>query len=115
MRRKLKTTRPGLTKRVKISGRTVYITTGEYEDGTIGEIFICFGKSTATAESSPDSMAIAMSFGLQWGVPLSEFTRKYRHQNADFGGVTSDPEIPMCKSLVDYIAQWLDKRYGGGE
>lgn len=113
-RRKLPNDRSGKTRKAKIGGRNLYLTTGEYEDGTLGEIFIKCGKNGKSG-SIYDIVAICMSLGLQYEIPLKVFTDKMKYQKMSDGGVTSDPEIPICDSVIDYIGKRLELDYGQNE
>lgn len=110
-RQKLPTERSGKTHKVVIGGRAVYITTGEYPDGSLGEIFIRLDREGGELRVY-DCLAIAVSIGLQYGVPLEEYIKKLRYQQMEPRGVTSNPnEIPMCSSISDYLAKWLELKY----
>ena len=102
--------RNGKTIKVVIKGKNVYLTTGEYEDGTLGEIFIKIGKQ-GEENAVYDMAAIAISLGLQYGVPLEVFVNKLEHQRMESGGVTSDPDLPIVSSIMDWIAKRLRKDF----
>ena len=102
--------RPGRTHRVEIDGTKVYVTTGEYEDGTLGEVFIRIDKEGGRLRVY-DALAIAISIGLQHGVPLREYVDKLRNLQMEPRGWTRNPEIPSAKSICDYLARFLEARY----
>ena len=109
-RRKLPDERRGLTHRAVIGGHKVYLTTGEFEDGTLGEIFISVDKQGGALRVY-DALAIAISIGLQHGVPLEDYVDKLRGMQFEPAGVTGDAEIPMAKSIPDFVARYLELRY----
>ncbi|HWD25398.1 MAG TPA: ribonucleoside-diphosphate reductase, partial [Acidimicrobiales bacterium] len=84
---------------------------GEYEDGTPGEVFMKVSKQGSTLSGVMDAFAIAVSLGLQHGVPLSTFVRKYTNMRFDPAGITDDPELRLASSLVDYIFRRLALDY----
>jgi len=90
-----------------------YITAGVYDDGRIGEVFLSIGKEGANLKIY-ESLMISVSIGLQSGIPLSVFVQKFAHVSFEPSGITNNPDIPMAKSIVDYIFRWLDKRFPGG-
>jgi len=110
-KRHLDSTRSGLTKHATIGDKKIYITTGEFSDGSLGELFIRIDKEGSILRSY-DSVAIAVSIGLQNGIPLSEYTDKLIGQIMEPRGITNDHEIPIAKSITDYVFRWLDLRYG---
>jgi len=110
MKKRLEINRKAITKRFEIGGKKVYLTTGEYSDGKLGEIFIRIDKEGSRLRVY-DCLAIAVSIGLQHGIPLSEYCDKLMHMGFEPSGVTSDPEIPFSKSIVDYIFRFLNLRY----
>jgi len=87
-----------------------YVTVGLYEDGRPGEIFLKIGKAGGMWRVY-DALAIAISVGLQYGVPIEAFIRKFQHVRFDPSGVTKSVLIPTMKSIPDYIARWLKTRY----
>ena len=100
--------------RVTIGGTKVHIRTGEYAGGKLGEVFVTLSKEGSELRVY-DAVAIAISIGLQYGVPLEEFVDKFKHQKMEPSGWTSNPAIPHADSIVDYLARWLEIRYLGGE
>ncbi len=94
-----------------VAGTHGYITVGEYEDGTPGEIFVNIAKQGSTLRGIMDSFAISMSHGLQYGVPLKSYVRSFTSTSFAPSGITDDPEIRTASSLVDYIARRLALSY----
>ncbi|HLI16562.1 MAG TPA: vitamin B12-dependent ribonucleotide reductase [Acidimicrobiales bacterium] len=88
-----------------------YVTVGEYEDGRPGEVFMKVSKQGSTLSGVMDAFAIAVSLGLQHGVPLSTFVRKYTNMRFEPAGITDDPELRLASSLVDYIFRRLALDY----
>jgi len=98
------------THKAIIGGTKIYITTGLYADGRLGEVFIKADKEGAEI-ALLNGIAIGISVGLQHKIPLVRFTRKYKNQRIGTFGPTDDPEIPMVKSILDYVAKWLEQKY----
>ena len=97
---------------VLVAGHEGYITAGKYEDGSLGEIFLTdIGKDGSTLRGMMNAFATAISIGLQYGVPLETFVRKFSYMRFDPEGMTTNPEIPFAKSLPDYIMRWLASRF----
>lgn len=118
-RRRLLDTRKSITHRVTIEDASgahqLYLTVGLYEDGRPGELFLRLGKAGSTLNGLLDVIGIEMSFGLQHDVPLALYCHKLRDMAFPPAGPTSNPEIPSCSSVVDYVAQWLEREFGEGE
>lgn len=113
-RRRLPDRRTGYTQKAKINGNTVYIRTGEYENGQIGEIFIDMHKEGAAFRSLLNNFAIAISLGLQHGVPLEEFVDAFVFTRFEPSGVvTGNERIKMSTSVIDYIFRELAVTYLG--
>jgi len=106
--------RKGLTHKAIIAGVKVKIATGEYKDGTLGEVSITAGK-VGDERRLLRIIGIMISTGLQCGVPLSEYIENMKHHRAGTGGATDNEDIPTASSIVDYVARWLELRYGEGE
>ncbi len=106
-RRKLPDTRRSITHKFSVAGHDGYITVGQYEDGQPGEIFITLGKAGSTLAGFADSFATAISFALQHGVELRFLADKFSHVRFEPSGFTGNPDIPMAKSIVDYVFRWL--------
>jgi ribonucleoside-diphosphate reductase alpha chain len=104
--------RQSITHKFSIAGHEGYITAGKYEDGSIGEIFLTdIGKEGSTLRGMMNAFATAISIGLQYGVPLEVFVKKFSYMRFDPEGITSNPEIPFAKSMPDYIMRWLASRF----
>jgi len=103
--------RSGKTRRVVIAQHKIYLITGEFDDGTLGEIFIRIDKEGSELRVY-DALAIAISIGLQHGIPLETFAEKLCYQKFEPAGVTNDTEIPLADSIVDYIFKKLTLWYG---
>ena len=104
--------RESITHKFSIAGHEGYITAGKYEDGTVGEIFLTdIGKEGSTMRGLMNAFATAISIGLQYGVPLEVFVRKFSYMRFEPEGITGNPEIPFAKSLPDYIMRWLASRF----
>ena len=110
-RRKLPDERRALTHKFSIGGHEGYITVGEYEDGYPGEIFVVMAKEGSVVSGLMDSFATAISIGLQYGVPLKVLINKFSHTRFEPYGFTNNPEIPIAKSISDYIFRWLATKY----
>jgi ribonucleoside-diphosphate reductase alpha chain len=106
-RRKLPGKRNAVISKFSVGGLEGYLTVGLYDDGTPGEVFIKTSKQGSTLEGVMDGLAIVMSLGLQYGVPLEAFVQKFIHTKFDPAGLTEDPELRMATSLLDYIARRL--------
>jgi ribonucleoside-diphosphate reductase alpha chain len=114
-RRKLPDERQSITHKFSIGGHEGYITAGLYEDGTPGEVFITMAKAGSTISGLMDSLATAISFALQYGVPLKFLVDKFSHVRFEPNGWTGNPRIPYAKSIVDYIFRWLGYKFVGPE
>ncbi len=113
-RKRLPDRRTGYTQKAKINGQTVYIRTGEYENGQLGEIFIDMAKEGAAFRSLLNSFAIAVSLGLQHGVPLEEFVDAFVFTKFEPSGmVLGNQRIKMATSVIDYIFRELAVTYLG--
>ncbi len=88
---------------------------GLFEDGKPGEIFLRMSKEGSTISGLMDSFATAISLTLQYGVPLEALVNKFTHMRFEPSGFTKNPEIPMAKSLVDYIFRWLGSKFLSAE
>jgi ribonucleoside-diphosphate reductase alpha chain len=112
-RRTLPAKRRGFTQKAKINGQAIFLRTGEYSDGTVGEIFIDMAKEGATMRSMLNCFAIAISIGLQYGVPLEEFVEKFVFTRFDPAGMVDHPNIKSTTSIVDFIFRALAYEYLG--
>ncbi len=112
-RRTLPAKRRGFTQKAKINGQALFLRTGEYGDGTVGEIFIDMAKEGATMRSMLNCFAIAISIGLQYGVPLEEFVEKFVFTRFEPAGMVDHPNIKTTTSIVDFIFRALAYEYLG--
>ena len=112
-RRTLPAKRRGFTQKAKINGQALFLRTGEYSDGTVGEIFIDMAKEGATMRSMLNCFAIAISIGLQYGVPLEEFVEKFVFTRFEPAGMVDHPNIKSTTSIVDFIFRALAYEYLG--
>jgi ribonucleoside-diphosphate reductase alpha chain len=111
-RKKMPRERESITHKFSIAGHEGYITAGKYDDGNVGEIFLTdIGKEGSTMRGLMNAFATAISLGLQYGVPLEVFVRKFSYMRFEPEGITGNPEIPFAKSLPDYIMRWLASRF----
>lgn len=110
-RKQLPAKRKGYTYKAKVGGQPLFVRTGEYGDGTLGEIFIDMAKEGATMRSLLNSFAIAISVGLQHGVPLEEFVDKFIFTRFEPSGVVEHPNIKNATSVLDYIFRLLAYEY----
>ena len=115
LRRKLPDERRSITHKFDIAGHEGYIIAGMYEDGQPGEIFITMSKEGSTISGLMDSFATAISIALQYGVPLRGLVDKFSHMRFEPSGFTKNPDIPMAKSIMDYIFRWLATKFLDGE
>jgi ribonucleoside-diphosphate reductase alpha chain len=112
VRKRMPRERESITHKFWIAGHEGYITAGKYEDGTVGEIFLTdIGKEGSTMRGLLNAFATAISIGLQYGVPLDVFVRKFSYMRFEPEGMTQNPEIPFAKSMPDYIMRWLASRF----
>jgi len=114
LRRKLPDERRSITHKFDIAGHEGYIIAGMYEDGQPGEIFITMSKEGSTISGLMDSFATAISIALQYGVPLQGLVDKFSHMRFEPSGFTKNPDIPMAKSIMDYIFRWLASKFLDG-
>jgi ribonucleoside-diphosphate reductase alpha chain len=112
-RNRLPAKRRGWTQKAKIAGHTVFLRTGEYADGTLGEIFVDLHKEGASFRSLMNCFAIAVSIGLQYGVPLEEFVEKFTFTRFEPNGFVDHPNVKYCTSVIDYIFRVLGMEYLG--
>jgi ribonucleoside-diphosphate reductase alpha chain len=111
IRTKLPDERHSITHKFAVAGHKGYITVGLYEDGTPGEIFVSMNKQGSTLSGIMDAWATSVSFSLQYGVPIEEIIRKLVYTRFNPSGPTSNPEIPVAQSIMDYIGRWLALRF----
>jgi ribonucleoside-diphosphate reductase alpha chain len=111
IRRKLPDERQAITHKFDIQGHEGYITVGLFEDGQPGEIFLVMAKEGSTISGFADAFAQAISYALQYGVPLQALVDKFSHVRFEPSGMTRNPEIRFAKSIVDYIFRWLATKF----
>jgi ribonucleoside-diphosphate reductase alpha chain len=114
VRRKLPDERKAITHKFDIQGHEGYITVGIYEDGRPGEIFLVMSKEGSTISGLMDAFATSISLALQYGVPLEVLVKKFAHTRFEPSGFTKNPEIPIAKSITDYIFRWLASKFLSG-
>ncbi|MEK7481637.1 MAG: adenosylcobalamin-dependent ribonucleoside-diphosphate reductase [Patescibacteria group bacterium] len=112
-RRKLPAKRSGITVEASVGGQKLFIRTGEYPDGTLGEIFIDMFKEGAAYRSVLNSFAVAVSFALQHGVPLEKLVEKFTFTRFEPAGATTHPNVKFATSILDFIFRVLGMEYLG--
>lgn len=112
-RRALPSKRKGFIQKAKISNQTIFLHTGEYSDGTLGEIFIDMAKEGATMRSMLNCFAISISIGLQYGVPLEEFVDKFVFTRFEPSGMVQHQNIKSTTSIIDFVFRVLAYEYLG--
>jgi ribonucleoside-diphosphate reductase alpha chain len=110
-RRKLPDERNAITHKFDVAGHEGYITVGLFEDGTPGEIFLVMAKEGSTISGFADAFAQAVSYCLQYGVPLQTLVDKFSHSRFEPSGMTKNPEVRFAKSIVDYIFRWMATKF----
>ena len=110
-RRRLPSERTAVTHKFDVAGHEGYITVGLYPDGQPGEIFLKMAKEGSTVSGLMDTVATSVSLALQYGVPLRDLVNKFAHVRFEPSGFTGNQEIPIAKSIVDYIFRWLGSRF----
>jgi ribonucleoside-diphosphate reductase alpha chain len=114
-REKMPTERASVTHKFSVGSHEGYITVGMYEDGRPGEIFIKMSKEGSTLSGVMDGLALTISLGLQYGVPLKVFVDKLLNTRFEPSGITANPNIRFVSSVLDYIARWLGGRFISAE
>ena len=110
-RRRLPDERQSITHKFSIAGHEGYVTVGMFEDGMPGELFVTMSKEGSTISGLMDSFATSISIALQYGVPLKVLVDKFSHARYEPSGFTNNPEIPIAKSISDYISRWLGLKF----
>jgi ribonucleoside-diphosphate reductase alpha chain len=110
-RRRLPDERRSITHKFSIGGHEGYMTVGMYDDGAPGEVFITMAKEGSVVSGLMDSFATAISMSLQYGVPLKVLCEKFSHTRFEPSGFTGNPDIPIAKSITDYIFRWLTLKF----
>jgi len=110
-RRRLQDERRSITHKFSIGGHEGYMTVGMYEDGSPGELFVTMAKEGSVVSGLMDSFATSISMALQYGVPLKVLCDKFSHTRFEPSGFTGNPDIPIAKSITDYIFRWLSLKF----
>jgi len=110
-RRRLPDERSAITHKFSIGGHEGYMTVGMYGDGTPGELFVTMAKEGSVVSGLMDSFATSISMALQYGVPLKVLVDKFSHTRFEPSGFTGNPDIPIAKSITDYIFRWLSLKF----
>jgi ribonucleoside-diphosphate reductase alpha chain len=111
VRRRLPDERHSITHKFDIAGHEGYITVGLFEDGTPGELFLVMAKEGSTISGFADAFAQAISYALQFGVPLQVLVDKFSHARFEPSGMTKNPDVRFAKSIVDYIFRWMATKF----
>lgn len=111
LRRKLSEERQSITHKFAIAGHEGYFTVGLYDDGTPGELFVKMSKEGSTLSGIMDALALSVSLNLQYSVPLEVLISKFTHTRFEPSGMTSNKEIPIVKSIMDYLGRWLAVKF----
>ena len=106
-RERLPDTRQSTTHKFSVAGHEGYVTVGMFDDGRPGELFVTMAKEGSTIGGLMDAFGTSISMGLQYGVPLEDYVRKFSHMRFEPQGHTKNPDIRIAKSLIDYIFRWL--------
>jgi ribonucleoside-diphosphate reductase alpha chain len=114
-RHRLPLTRNAIVHKFGVGGVEGYIIVGLYADGSPGEVFLHISKEGSTLSGVMDCFAVLVSLALQSGIPLTVLVSKFRHTRFAPDGFTTDREIPMATSLIDYLFAWLGRRFLSGE
>ena len=110
-RKRLPKSRVSRTTSFSVAGAEGYMTSGQYDDGSLGEVFLKLGKQGSTLAGVMDAFSIAVSIGLQYGVPLEQFAQKFTNLKFEPAGMTDDPDVRMAQSIMDYIFRRLALDY----
>jgi ribonucleoside-diphosphate reductase alpha chain len=110
-RKRLPKSRSSITTSFTVGGAEGYMTSGAHDDGTLGEIFLKLGKQGSTLAGVMDAFSIAVSIGLQYGVPLETYVSKFTNLRFEPSGMTDDPDVRMAQSLMDYVFRRLALDY----
>jgi ribonucleoside-diphosphate reductase alpha chain len=111
VRQKMPDTRASLTHKFSIEGHEGYITVGLYDNGAPGEIFLSMAKQGSTVSGLMEAFGRAISYALQYGVPLPDLVRNFSHMRFEPMGRTENRDIPVAQSIIDYVFRWLASRY----
>jgi ribonucleoside-diphosphate reductase alpha chain len=113
IRRKLPDERQAITHKFRVGEQEGYMTVGLFDDGTPGEVFINVNKQGSTVSGLMDTVAMLTSYSLQYGVPLGELASKLKNTRFEPSGPTSNKQIPIATSIVDYVFRWLELKFDG--
>ena len=115
VRRRLPDERKSVTRKLVVRTADgpikMYVTVGLFEDGSPGELFLKVDRQGSLLSGFADAVALSVSLGLQWGVPIQAFITKFRHAKFEPSGPTGWPKVPMASSLLDLLAAWLDDQF----
>jgi len=111
VRKRLPKSRVSRTTSFTVGGAEGYMTSGAHDDGKLGEVFLKLGKQGSTLAGVMDAFSIAVSIGLQYGVPLETYVSKFTNLRFEPAGLTDDPDIRMAQSLMDYVWRRLALDY----
>ncbi|NLF24145.1 MAG: vitamin B12-dependent ribonucleotide reductase [Deltaproteobacteria bacterium] len=111
IRRRLPDERQAITHKFSVGGLEGYLTVGLYEDGSPGEIFLVVAKEGSTLSGVMDAFATSISIALQYGVPLGALAKKFSHMRFEPSGFTQNKDIPLAKSIVDYMFRWMSQKF----
>jgi ribonucleoside-diphosphate reductase alpha chain len=114
LRKRMPNTRQSVTHKFDIAGHEGYLTVGLYDDGSPGEMFITMAKEGSTVGGLMDAFGTAISMCLQYGVPVKSLIEKFAHTRFEPSGFTKNPEIPIAKSIPDYIFRWFGTEFMNG-
>ena len=110
-RQRLPKTRTSLTTSFTVGGAEGYLTSSQYDDGRLGELFLKLGKQGSTLAGVMDAFSIAISIALQYGVPLETYVQKFTNLKFEPAGMTDDPDLRMAQSIIDYVFKRLALDY----
>jgi len=113
VRRKLPDERAAITHKFRVGEQEGYMTVGLFDDGTPGEVFINVNKQGSTVSGLMDTVAMLTSYSLQYGVPITELASKLKNTRFEPSGPTSNRQIPIATSIVDYVFRWLELKFDG--
>ncbi len=113
VRRKLPDERSAITHKFRVGEQEGYMTVGLFDDGTPGEVFINVNKQGSTVSGLMDTVAMLTSYALQYGVPIQELASKLKNTRFEPSGPTSNKQIPIATSIVDYVFRWLELKFSG--
>jgi len=111
LRRRLPDERKSITHKFSVVGHEGYLTVGLYEDGKPGEVFLTMSKQGSVISGLMDTIATMTSISLQYGVPLEVLVRKFSHMRFEPSGFTNNKQIPIAKSIIDYVFRWLGLKF----